>query len=151
MQFRFPFCREGCRRGFTLIELLVVIAIIAILAAMLLPALASAKKRAISTKCLSNTKQTGLAFIMYASDNGDRLPPYYTLADTTPIVPGGLWFFTLLGTNNYITSDAITNGVWRCPAVQNSDIEQSTVIFFQAIPVKAMARSKATRREHLQN
>jgi prepilin-type N-terminal cleavage/methylation domain-containing protein len=59
------------RRAFTLIELLVVIAIIAILAALLLPALASAKQKAQRTKCLSQNKQIGLASQMYSNDNGD--------------------------------------------------------------------------------
>lgn len=76
--YRARFTAPAVRCGFTLIELLVVIAIIAILAALLLPGLASARKRAQQATCLNNQRQLALAWIMYADENSDMVVGFST-------------------------------------------------------------------------
>lgn len=121
--------RSERARGFTLIELLVVIAIIAILAAMLLPALGRAKLKAQGIGCMNNTKQLTTAWRMYVEDNRDTLPFAYATGANAPYVwvPGDIDVGNPSNPSNWNPDTTIrrsllwdycgkAEAIWRCPA-----------------------------------
>ncbi len=120
------------QRAFTLIELLVVIAIIAILAALLLPALARAKQKANATKCVSNEKQIAMGYLLYASDNSDYLPLAAHEGDAAPCQ----WFFEIAPyiakqTASY-TGLVAKASVVACPSAKLEKVLPSSTPAFQA-------------------
>jgi prepilin-type N-terminal cleavage/methylation domain-containing protein len=100
------------KKAFTLIELLVVIAIIAILAAMLLPALAAAKRKAQRINCINNLKQDTLAFKMFAGDNSDKYPMAVGSISTQNLQGAGNLAYLF----NTMTNELSTPKILYCPS-----------------------------------
>ena len=127
ISLRTRFQQRTKRHGFTLIELLVVIAIIAILAALLLPALASAKAKARRVQCVSNLRQTAIGTLLYTQDAGDHFPSLGGAAMSYDLWGGKVGsdypVFTDRLINTYVglAAGGTTNGdgamqVFKCPA-----------------------------------
>ena len=123
----FSLLRGGIRRsvGFTLIELLVVVAIIAILAAMLLPALSKAKQKGLGVACLNNTRQLTLGWLMYPDENNNKLMDANSWLDKACDMTWGNPANTSMGlllTNTALISQYVKSAkAFKCPADNYDD------------------------------
>ena len=120
------------KSGFTLIELLVVIAIIAILASILFPVFVQAREKARQATCSSNEKQIGVAFLMYAQDNDEVLPPasYNSTVGTPPVPTTWMWTIeTYLKSgypDNTSAEKGLPYGVYVCPDFSKTKVGASS-------------------------
>lgn len=130
--------RAGHRRAFTLIELLVVVAIISLLAAILFPVFSRARENARRTRCLSNLRQMGLAYLQYSQDYDERSVPWATstATDTNGLYLGLAFHWDLL-----IQPYGLTRQIYTCPSITKSGSNSLTFAYTYNRMVGAAGRT----------